>query len=197
MQRIVAAVLLIAGLALTLSGCLFEPRSVESPLAGIIDLPFAVDARTAWNNAQTSLDETYSSGWEDVIGDNFVYVPDSDTRNAYPDVDWDNWNAEQEIEFANRFFSNISGIDADLFDEEWETPDGSGGQAEWEITYLLEVTDQAQSVQLYRGRAIIHFFLEGNEWVVDRWEDLHGEPHPETQALLLTMGGIRGAFASK
>jgi len=197
MRRVLVAILVSSVLANFVPGCLFEPRDVEPPEVDNVQYAFPSEPSVVWDNAEKALENLHSPGWEDVIDENFVYVPDSDTENAYPAVDWLNWNAEIEISFINRFFTSVSAIEADLYDTEWETGDPSGGQAEWEITYFLEVTDQAGSVTQYRGRAIIHFILAGNSYVLDRWEDLHGEPHPDTEALLPSMGGIRGAFASK
>ncbi len=197
MRRALLTTLIVLVMIMMFSGCLFEPREVESPADINVEYAFPDQPRVVWDNAEKALENLHSPGWEDVIGDDFTYIPDSDTQNAYPAVDWDNWNAEAEIAFINSFFVSVTAISADLYDEEWETGDPSGNEAEWDITYFLEVTDQTQSVTVYRGRAIIHFILAGNAYVIDRWEDLHGEPHPDTQALLSSMGGIRGAFASK
>ncbi|MFH1845571.1 MAG: hypothetical protein ABIF77_20485 [bacterium] len=195
-QTVVTLLALAAYLPL-LTGCLFKPRTPEPPTgAEIVYLPRG-EVPNILANLETALKNLDIAGYDDAIGENFVYLPDSQTKNDYPAVDWANWDREQELAFAGNMFDNISALQANLRDTDIRVDIGSGTEVEWEVIYLLEQTSSDGSVTKYRGGVEIIFRQIGSFWYIDSWEDLQGEPDPDTGAALTSMGGLRGAFASK
>jgi hypothetical protein len=193
-QPFIALILILAAVAL--GGCIFDTRDPEPPSTQAINYLPRSSAPNVWENCRLALVNKDIGGWDDAIGEEFQYVPDSETQLAYPTVDWTDWNKQDELDFMNTWFSTDVTIDADLLDEEINTPDGQGGFAEWDLIYLLTVTDnQTGSTTRYRGRCILNFNVPDNFWYVTFWRDEQGEADPESGATLQTMGALRGAFA--
>jgi hypothetical protein len=190
-------VLVIAAAAAVLSGCFFEPRTPEAPSTQAINYLPRSSAANVWENCRLALVNKDTGGWDTAVSADFRYEPDSETEGAYPTVDWTSWNKDAELNFINSWFATDVTINADLLDETFATPDGSGGLAEWDLIYLLTVTDnQSGSVTRYRGRCVLQFTLEGSYWYLSYWRDEGGEEDPDNPgATLETMGRLRGAFA--
>ena len=197
MTRRVVLICLLPTLALALGGCLFEPREPETPSSGSIQYLPRSSAANVWENCRLALVNKDVGGWDTNVSPAFIYIPDTDTRGAYPGVDWDNWGKDAEMAFINAWFATDVTIEADLLDEAINTPDGAGGVAEWDLIYLINVTDnQSGGVTRYRGRAIIRFDIPATYWFVSFWHDEQGEQDPDNpDATLETMGRLRGAFA--
>jgi len=197
MTRRLVLICLLPALALVLGGCLFEPREPETPSSGSIQYLPRASAANVWENCRLALINKDVGGWDTNVSEAFIYIPDSDTRSAFPAVDWDNWGKESEMTFISRWFATDVTIRADLLDVAISTPDGAGGVAEWDLIYLINVTDNADgSVTRYRGRAVIEFNIPATYWYVNFWRDEQGEQDPENpDATLETMGRLRGAFA--
>jgi len=190
-------VLLLAAYLPLLTGCLFKPRTPEPPTGEEIFYLPRGEVANILANLETALNNLDIAGYDDAIGENFVYIPDSQTENDYPGVSWGSWNREQELAFAGNMFDNISALEVNLREEDIRTETGSGTEVEWELVYSLDQTSSDGSVVKYRGQVIIIFRQIGSFWYIDNWEDLQGEEDPDTGAALTSMGGLRGAFASK
>jgi hypothetical protein len=196
MTRPTSAIVALGSLVLlVLNGCLFDARDPEPPFAQAIYYLPRVSAENIWENCRLAMINRDASGWDTAVSENFVYVPDSDTEQAYPQVDWANWRKAAEMEFVSRWFASNVTIEADLRDDPINTPAGSGGLAEWELIYLVAVTDtQTGAITRYRGRAVLQFTLEGSYYFLSYWRDEQGEQDPDSGATLETMGRLRGAF---
>jgi hypothetical protein len=182
-----------------LGGCLFEPREPEAPeTRSIAYLPRTL-AENVWENCRLALINRDTGGWDTAIADNFVYEPDGNTLSAYPTVDWANWDKDAEMGFINSWFATDVTIAADLLNggDDDVTPAGSGGVAEWEVTYLITVTDnQTGSVTRYRGLCTLRFELQGSYWFLAFWRDEVGQEDPDNPGSTLeTLGTVRGVFA--
>ncbi len=180
------------------SGCLFEPREAEPPSTqDAIEYVPRTSPRNVWTNCELALTNADGTGWENAVHESFLYVPDSQTLSQYPGVFATPWGKAREMTFVNAWFSNRPIIQANLLDEEISVPDGSGGRAEWDIIYYLNVTDrQTGSLAKYRARATLVFELKGTYWFLTYWRDESGESDPDDpQVLLPTLGVVRGAFA--
>jgi hypothetical protein len=198
---------ILAGLTLTLawamSGCLFQPREAEPPTTGteVVYLPRG-EALNVWGNAEISLNAIDSPGWGDAVGSeavgsSFRYIPDGQTLINFPGVDWANWTREQEMNFINNFFNNVSAVQANLRYVDVFVEDPSGGAADWRFTYLIDVTDVSGAVTRYGGTCEVRLRLRGSFWYIEEWIDEEGASDPDSGAILPTMGSLRGAFASK
>ncbi len=187
------AVILVLG---NLGGCIFNPRDPEPPTSRSIDYLPRTSASSIWENCRLALINKDTSGWDTALADNFIYIPDGDTRAAYPTVDWDNWVKDTEMGFVNSWFATDVTIAADLLDEDINTPDGSGGLAQWDVIYLITVTDNVSgSVTSYRGRCQLEFELQGSFWYLSLWRDEQGEEDPDNPGSILeTLGRVRGVF---
>jgi len=189
--------LALAALIAHLGGCLFDTRDPEPPTSGAIDYLPRSNAANVWENCRLALINKDTGGWDTAVFEGFVYEPDSDTEQANPSVDWDSWGKDAEMNFINSWFATDVTISANLRDTDINTPDGSGGVAEWEIIYLLSVVDnQSGSTTRYRGNAVLRFTVEGSYWFLTYWRDQNGEPDPDNPGSTLpTMGALRAAFA--
>lgn len=181
------------------AGCLFEPRDPEPPETAAIDYLPRSSAANVWENCRLALTNKDSGGWDTAVSENFTYVPDGATESNFPGVAWGAWDKTVEMEFIGNWFA--SGVTIASEASQWKdpasasTPDGSGGFAEWDVTYFLEVTDSFGSTTRYRGRAILEFELEGSYWYLSYWRDEQGEQDPDDPAsTLATMGTLRGTF---
>jgi len=187
---------LVAVACALLGGCLFEPRDPEPPTTSSIEYLPRSSPENVWENCRLALNNKDVGGWDTAIAQDFRYEPDSDTQLAYPGVDWTNWNKQAELDFINSWFGSDVTINASLRDSVINAPDGQGGFAEWEIIYLIEVTDnQTGSTTRYRGSCILNFNLPDSFWYVSYWRDEQGEQAPDGTGTLQTMGALRGAFA--
>lgn len=182
---------------LAAGGCLFEPREPEPPTTQAIDYLPRSNPDNIWENCRLALINRDTGGWDTAVSESFRYEPDSDTRQAYPDIDWGQWGKDREMSFINSWFSSGVQIQADLRETEINTPGGADGFAEWELIYLLTVTDsQTGTVTRYRASAVLQFTLEGSYYYLSYWRDEQGEEDPDTGAALETMGRLRGAFGT-
>jgi hypothetical protein len=179
-----------------LGGCLFEPREAEPPTTSTVQYLPQTSPANVWRNAQSSLEAKDPSGWDESFSEQFIYLPDTDTVNAYPGVDWLNWNKDKEISFINRWYSSDVTIIADLRDTDINTADPSGTTAEWQLIYYVrEIQNSNGNETRYRAQATINFQLEANFWYITGWEDEAQESDPDDDSILLpTMGRLRGAF---
>ena len=154
-----------------------------------------------WENCRLALNNSDLGGWDSALRENFHYNPDSEAASAYPGAPWDDqtaWDKETELSFISSWFATGVTIQADLLNggDADNTPDGDGQTAEWEITYLLTITNsQDGSTTRYRARATLLFHTDGAFWYLEAWRDDQGENDPDTGDPLQSMGFLRGAFA--
>ncbi len=138
----------VAGCAATLvllpllAGCLFDTREPEPPQTAAINYLPRSSAGNVWENCRLALVNKDSGGWDTAISEQFVYVPDGDTESSFSAVSWESWGKEQELNFVGNWFVSDVTIEANLLDTEINTPDGSGGIAEWDIIYFVTVIDK-------------------------------------------------------
>ena len=186
---------------LVLGGCIFDTRDPEPPTTSSIDYIDAFSAVAVWENCRLALNNSDLGGWDSAVLEDFRYYPDSEAADAYPGAPWDqnaDWTKETELSFISSWFASGVSIEADLLNggDADNTPDGDGTRAEWEITYLINVTNsQDGSVTRYRARATLEFKAEGSFWYLATWRDDQGENDPDTGDPLQSMGFLRGAFA--
>jgi hypothetical protein len=191
--------LLVVTVALGTGGCLFEPRDTESPATGeqIDYLPYS-SPQNVLQNAQTAFTSGDQSGYDRMIADSFQYIPDGQTTNDFPDIDWDSWGREQEVAFAGNLFNSGAEVQSiDLSEEVIRQDEPSGTTAEWEVIYSLDLLSSDGTPQKFRGHMIVRLELIVSEWYIISWEDLNGEDDPGSGESLTTMGRLRGAFASQ
>ncbi len=180
-----------------LVGCIFDAREPEPPTSLAIDYLPRSSADNIWENCRLALINRDTGGWDTALSPNFVYEPDGQTEQAYPNIDWTSWGKDAEMDFINSLFASGVTIQANLRDTDISTPAGAGGIAEWEVIYLVTVTDQQTgSLTRYRATATLRFTLEGSYYFLSYWRDVQGEEDPDTGAPLESLGSLRGAFGS-
>lgn len=185
--------ILICGLVC--SGCLFEPRDAAEPGGVAINYLPAADPVKVLVNLGLALGGGDPSGYERMLAEDFMYVPDGSAEANYPGVDWTGWGLEQEVAFVNSFLNNVDGVTADMQAEEIFGWGGSGNEAELIYVYAVEVAESGGETP-YRARARLEFRIEATEWRLVRWIDEQGENDPDTGGLLPSLGQRRGAFAA-
>nr|MEE4268892.1 hypothetical protein [Candidatus Krumholzibacteria bacterium] len=197
--RLGQTLVLTLGLAMFLSGCLFEPRDDEPPSLGAqVTYNPRNSPRNVWENLQISLQNNDSFGWEENISPDFTYEPDSESVPADNPGFFQGWNFEREKAFINNFYTSPVTSQAQMRNDEFIVPEASGVEVIWtEVIYFVRVTNTNDNSEIrYRGSANITFKLEGNFWYVYRWVDLIGENDPDTGQPLPTLGVLRGTFGS-
>ncbi len=191
---------LIAGLLVLTApaGCIFEPRTPEPPSSSVA-IPYLPRTSPAnvWENLQIALNYNDTFGWEEIIHQDFTYIPDSESQNQFSGV-FTGWDKDKEMNFITNFFATGSTNVALMRDPEFSVPDPSGDTARWQgVIYFLKVTEEGTTDETrFRASAIINFRLEGNYWYVYSWEDQVGESDPDSGQILPTMGVLRGTFGS-
>lgn len=185
----------LAALAAAVAGCLFEPRSAETPGGQTIIYVPANDPRAVMENLQTALNARDVAGYQKMLAEDFAYVPDGQTSSEYPDIDWPNWNQEKEIQFAGDLFNSVTTVQAALQDSTIFAP-VSGSAVEWELIYSVQITSPgATQPTPYRGRAFFKMALYSTVWALSEWRDIQGEPPRGGGGILPTAGILRGAIA--
>lgn len=177
------------------AGCLFEPRDPELPGTNTIDYLPPLSTDNVLGNLERALAGGDPSGYERMLSDDFVFVPDSGALSNYPDVDWDGWGKDQEVAWVGSFLGNVESVTADLQAEEFGDEPGTSS-AELRYVYALTVTEIGDSQVLYRAQATLEFHIDGTEWRLTRWTDEQGETDPDSGALLPSLGQRRGAYAA-
>jgi len=126
----------------------------------------------------------------------FLYIPDDEARDQFPDGTFLGWDRPREVTFINSFYNSGVSIVAKMSEDGFVFPPPSGSEITIEdIVYDLVVTNKADgSTVRYRGKCDVIFRLEGNFWYIYEWRDLQGESDPDSGQLLNTMGVLRGTF---
>ncbi len=190
----IAAFALIA--AVTTGGCLFEPRTPEPPGQTVTYIP-ATEPKAVLDNLDTALRARDAAGYLNMIGDTFVYVPDTQAVTDYPGVDWAHWDRAKESTFINALCNNTTAMQSTLQDSTIFAEGSSGTKVIWEFIYSLGVTSPGASAPTrYRGRAFLTLELVLNFWKLTRWEDEHGEPPRGGGGTLPSSGDLRGAIST-
>ena len=179
-----------------LGGCFFEPRSADPPAQSVTYIP-AQEAKAVLENLDTALHARDATGYMNMIGDAFTYVPDSQARSDYPAVDWDHWDRAKEYSFINAFCnsSNVTGVTPALRDSTVFADTPSGTKVIWEFIYDIKSTGAGRTTE-FRGRAFLTLELVSNFWKLTKWEDEHGEAPRGGGGTLQTSGDLRGAFSN-
>ncbi len=192
--RRVTPLLALAALPLA-AGCFFEPRSAELPAQPVTYIP-ATEPKLVLDNLDTALHVRDAAGYMNMIGDSFVYVPDTQAVTDYPGVDWAHWDRAKESAFINALFNNTTGVQSALQDSTIFAEGSSGTKVIWEFIYQIQVTNPGGSVSPYRGRAFLTLELVLNFWRLTRWEDERGEAPRGGGNTLPSSGDLRGAITT-
>ncbi len=190
--------LVLLGLLIHFSGCIFSPRDPDTPTSGeTIPYLSRTSPRKVWENLQVSLNFGDSFGWEENLHQEFTYIPDAETESQFPGV-FVGWNLAKELNFATNFYASGTENLALMRNDDFSIPEPVGDEVRWEgVIYYVTVTDPSDGSETrYRASAIITFRFEGNFWYVYRWEDQTGESDPDTGQILPTLGVLRGTFGS-
>ena len=196
--RMATFLLLTASLALLLAGCSDEDdsRTVEPPTGGGPGYQVPDSPAAAWSNLELALTHTDAFGWEDQLAADFAYVPDPQTAQAYPTVDWASWGRAQDVEVVGDLDVAADSVAADLTDVVFHAPAGVGGMAIWDVIYDVQIWSSPRSVTRYRARALLTFEFVGADWQLTLWEDLQRESDPDEPSVIYpSLGEVRGALA--
>jgi len=185
-----------AALAL-LAGCADDSttRPAEPPEDGGATYESQISPAAVWRNIEAALEHADPAGWESQLSESFYYVPDPATASAFPDVAWQVWSREDDVDVIEEMSVVIDSVAADMRDVVFTADDPVGATAQWDLIYDIRLWSSPGGETRYRGRALIAFALEGAVWQVVGWEDLQRESHPDNpQVLLPTFGEVRGAL---
>ena len=187
----------IAGLvflaAIAQEGCLFEPRTPETPGGGTGGCQWIVPGRPkdVFVNLKCGLSSNLDSNYERSLDPAFTFIPSADAEAVYPGKFAD-WTKAVELDVLARIKTLYVGArsvqfgDANLnFAEENEQV----GFATYEGTYTitLEIGDGSPAL-VYAGIAKFTIVQGTQGWVLSIWEDIQpsgGNP---------TSGILRGAL---
>jgi hypothetical protein len=184
----IAGLLLLA--AIVQEGCIFEPRTPETPASGADQWPWVMpnSPKDVFANLKSGLASNRISNYERSLDEAFTFIPSPDAVNIYPGK-FDNWTKQVELSVLNSIKMDYTGArtvqfgDANLkFDKENEQV----GIATYEGTYTITLTLGNGSTEVYAGIARFTIVLSTQGWVMKTWEDIEASgPNP-------TSGILRG-----
>ncbi len=194
-----ASVATIFVLALTVCwvcGC-SDDEEEQSPVAHVGLDPMSPE--DTWARIQFALNEQEPAHWTAVIGQQFMYVPDSICASRHPGV-FDYWGAEKESSFVAALFEAPLLLEAKLLADEFVIPPPSGTVVVWEsVEYSVQVAAaDGSDPTTYRGVADLTFAMVGIEWNLVRWVDLYGGAASWNPDLVLpTLGELRAQYGGE
>ena len=188
-----AGLLLLAAIAP--EGCIFEPRTAETPGSGTDPYPWIVPTRPkdVFVNLKSGLASNLDSNYERSLDAAFTFIPSADAENIYPGS-FDGWTKGVELEFLTRVKTLYVGARSGQFGDanlNFTYEDERVGLAIYEGTYTitLNLGDGSPAV-VYAGIARFTVVQGTQGWVLSIWEDI------EASGANPTSGILRGALRS-
>ncbi|MFA4947749.1 MAG: hypothetical protein WC674_04460 [Candidatus Krumholzibacteriia bacterium] len=184
----IAGLLLLA--TIVQEGCIFEPRTAETPASGTDQYPWILPNRPkdVFANLKSGVASNRDSNYERSLDSLFTFIPSLDAATTYPGK-FESWTKKIELEVLKSIKIDYAGArtvqfgDSNLhFDKENE----QGGLATFEGIYMITLHLGNGSAEVYAGIARFTIVLSTQGWVLKTWEDI------EASGLNPTSGILRG-----
>jgi hypothetical protein len=172
----IAGLLLLATLAP--GGCIFEPRTAETPETGTDQYPWVVPNRPkdVFVNLKSGLASNRDSNYKRSLDDStFTFIPFADAENVYPGK-FAGWNASVELSVLTMIKTNYLGTRSVQFGDAnlnftYENEQVSLATYEGAYTITLNFGD-SRPAEVYAGIARFEIVQGTQGWVLSKWEDI-------------------------
>ncbi len=186
----IAGLLLLAAIAP--AGCIFEPRTPETPGGGSDQYPWIVPTRPkdVFVNLTSGLASNLDSNYERSLDQAYTFIPSADAENIYPGS-FDGWTKAVELDVLARIKTLYVGERTVQFGDanlNFTHEDERVGLAIYEGTYTITLNIGDGSVETYAGIARFTIIQGTQGWVLSIWEDI------EPSGTNPTSGILRGAL---
>jgi len=177
-------------------GCIFEPRTPETPGGGTDLYPWIVPNRPkdVFVNLKSGLASNLDSNYERSLDPAFTFIPSADAEAIYPPERFEGWTKTIELDVLVRIKTNYLGERSVQFGDEnlnFTIENEQVGLATYEGTYTitLNVGDGSPAL-IYAGIAKFTIVQGTQGWVLSIWEDI------QPSGTNPTSGILRGALRS-
>ncbi len=183
----VAGLLLLA--AIVQEGCIFEPRTPETPGGGTGECIWITTNRPkdVFINLKCGLASNLDSNYERSLDAAFTFVPSADAEAIYPGGFAD-WTKAVELDFLARIKTLYLGERSVQFGDAnmtftYENEQVSLATYEGTYTITLNVGD-ASPPAVYAGIARFTIVQGTQGWVLSKWEDIQPSGSNPTSGIL-------------
>ena len=183
----------IAGLlflaAIAQEGCIFEPRTPETPGGGTGECPWIVPTRPkdVFVNLKCGLSSNLDSNYERSLDPAFTFIPSADAEAVYPGKFAD-WTKAVELDVLTRVKTLYVGTRSVQFGDanlNFAKENEQVGFATYEGTYTitLDLGDGSPAL-VYAGIAKFTIVQGTQGWVLSIWEDIQPSGANPTSGIL-------------
>jgi hypothetical protein len=170
MKRILL-VAIMAAMALAATGCIFDPRSPDSPATEGDPWVVPILPKDIFQNIRTGFIAVANSNYERSLADNFVFIA---RAQDWPDAPA--WGKAEELDFLTRVKGDYTaGRNIQFGDENmiFERENVEVGRAEYEGLYVITLDrGGGEPVETYAGKAIFIVEKGATGWALISWEDV-------------------------
>jgi hypothetical protein len=190
-KYLIAGLLFLATIAP--EGCLFEPRTAETPETGTDQYPWIVpiSAKDVFVNLKNGLASNLDSNYERSLDPAFTFIPSADAEAVYP-TSFADWTKTVELNVLARIKTFYVGARSAQFGDanmNFPIKNEQVGLATYQGPYTITVNlGDGSPALVYAGEAIFTIVQGTQGWVLTKWEDIRPiGPNP-------TSGILRGAM---
>ncbi|MCX5753481.1 MAG: hypothetical protein NTW97_07500 [Candidatus Krumholzibacteria bacterium] len=193
MRNYCIAILLILA-TIAPEGCIFEPRTAETPETGTDLYPWIVPNRPkdVFANLASGVASNRDSNYERSLDSLFTFIPSVEAEEAYRGRFAD-WTKTVELDVLGRIKTTYLGARSAQFgyaNLRFDSEDEVGSVAHFRGPYTITLNrGDGSPAQIYAGEAIFTIIQGTQGWVLFKWEDI--QPLPGGNP---TSGMLRGAL---
>ena len=173
MKRFITYGLIIALLAASSAGCIFEPREADDPAGEDDTCWIPPNAPTdVFSNLNCGLESAGNSSYERSLDPDFTFKP----RPGYDGPgDFEAWDLDQEMDFVTKLKGDYQGERSIRFGDEegkFENSDVTTNSATYWGEYRITLTrTPGGDPEIYAGKAELQVVRGTLGWVLKKWED--------------------------
>jgi hypothetical protein len=183
----IAGLLFLATLAQ--EGCIFEPRTAETPGGGTDPYPWIVPIRPkdVFVNLKNGLASNLDSNYERSLDPAFTFIPSADAEAVYPGK-FAGWTKAVELSVLAMIKTNYLGARSVQFGDanlNFTIENEQVGLATYEGTYTITLNlGDGSPALIYAGIAKFTIVQGTQGWVLSIWEDIQSSGTNPTSGIL-------------
>lgn len=186
-KYLIAGLLLLATIAP--EGCIFEPRTAETPASGADPWPWIVPNRPkdVFANLKSGLASNRDSNYERSLDAAFTFIPSADAEAVYPGQFAD-WTKAVELSVLTRIKTLYVGERTVQFGDanmQFTYENEQVGLATYEGPYKITLNlGDGSPALVYEGIAKFTIVQGTQGWVLSIWEDIQSNGANPTSGIL-------------